>query len=80
MPADAEHAAREEVGGSANDGHAHQRADKELHPAIRHVNLHQHRGQHEHQQDDKKRRQDPHVWRQPADTAHTKKFLSSSST
>lgn len=55
MPADAEHAAREEVGGSADDGHTQQRADKELHLAVGHVHLHQHRGQHEHQQDDKKR-------------------------
>lgn len=63
MPTDAKHAAREDVGGTADDSHTGQRADEELQPAAGHVHLHQHRGDHKHHQDDKKRRQDPHVRR-----------------
>lgn len=65
VPADAKHAAREDVGGAADDSHTGQRADQELQPTAGHVHLHQHRGRHKHHQDDKKGRQDAHIWRQP---------------
>lgn len=71
MPTDSEHTARKEVGGSTDDSHTGQCYNKELHPAIWHVHLHQHRGHHKHHQDHKERRNNPHIWRQPINTTHT---------
>lgn len=71
VPADPEHAASEDVGGSANDSYTGQCASKELHLIVGHVHLYQHRGHHKHQKDDEKRRQDPHIWRQPTETTTT---------
>lgn len=71
MPTDAKHAASEEVRGSADDSHTGQCAKKERRRVVCRVHLHQHRGPHKHKEDHEKRRQDPHVWRHPTNTAHT---------
>lgn len=74
MPTDPKHATTEEIGGSADNSHADHCANKELHPTVRHIHLHQHCGHHKHQEDHKKRREDARVGGQPINT-HTGKLL-----
>lgn len=40
VPTDAKHAAREDVGGTADNSHAGQRADEELQSTVGYVHLH----------------------------------------